>query len=146
MRIRTALVALTGIAGIMATATPAEAASAVQIYRVYYDSPGTDTRSNSSLNAEYVVLKNTSRSGHSVKGWTLRDKSNHVYKIGTLTVGGGKYVTIHTGSGRNTASQLYWGSKAYVWNNTGDTAYLRTAGGSAADSCSWGSGGASKYC
>lgn len=81
-----------------------------------------------------------------MKSWTLRDKSNHVYKIGTFTLGGGKYVTIHTGSGRNAAGHLYWGSKAYVWNNTGDAAYLRTSTGSTADTCSWGGGGSSKYC
>jgi hypothetical protein len=58
-KIGTILVAVTGAAGLLAIASPAEAASAIQIYRVYYDSPGKDTRSNSSLNAEYVVLKNT---------------------------------------------------------------------------------------
>jgi hypothetical protein len=146
MRIRAAVTAFACGAGLVAFAAPAEAASTIQIYRVYYNSPGTDTRSNSSLNAEYVVLKNTSRTSRSLKGWTLRDRSNHVYAVPTFTLGGGKYVTIHTGSGTNTGSHLYWRSKAYVWNNTGDTAYLRTSTGSAADSCSWGGSGSSKYC
>ena len=43
-----------GIAGPAQAATPA-----VQITKVYYNSPGTDTGSNTSLNAEWVRLTNT---------------------------------------------------------------------------------------
>ena len=49
----------TAAAAVMALglmAAPAEAASAVQIYRVYFDSPGKDNRSNKSLNGEWVQL------------------------------------------------------------------------------------------
>ncbi|MCW2916029.1 MAG: hypothetical protein JWN52_4097 [Actinomycetia bacterium] len=145
-KIGTILIALTSAAGLLGVASPAEAASAVQIYRVYYDSPGSDTGSNSSLNAEYVMLKNTGSSSRSLKGWTLRDKSHHVFTFPAVTLKGKKYVTIHTGRGTRTGTQLYWGSRAYIWNNTGDTAYLRTASGSPADSCSWGRTGSSKYC
>jgi hypothetical protein len=130
----------------LAIASPAEAASPVQIYRVYYNSPGSDTGSNSSLNAEYVVLKNTGSGSRSLKGWTLRDKSRHVFTFPAFTLGGKKYVTIHTGRGTKTGTHLYWGSRAYIWNNTGDTAYLRTTSGSTADTCSWGRTGSSKYC
>jgi hypothetical protein len=35
---------------------PADAAPAVKIIKVYYDSPGTDTRTNTSINGEYVVV------------------------------------------------------------------------------------------
>lgn len=135
-----------GAAALIAMGGSAQAASKVQIYRVYYNSPGSDTRSNASLNAEYVVLKNTDSVKHSLKNWTLRDKSGHVYLFPTFTLGAKKYVTIHTGRGTNTSSHLYWGSRAYIWNNTGDTAYLRWPGGSLADSCSWGRTGSSKYC
>ncbi|HEX6470830.1 MAG TPA: lamin tail domain-containing protein [Streptosporangiaceae bacterium] len=124
----------------------AQAASKVQIYRVYYNSPGSDNRSNASLNAEYVVLKNTDSAKHSIKGWTLRDRSGHVYTFPSFTLGAKKYVTVHTGRGTNTSANLYWGSRAYIWNNTGDTAYLRWPGGTLADSCRWGSSGSSKYC
>jgi hypothetical protein len=135
-----------GAVALIATGSSAHAASKIQIYRVYYNSPGTDNRSNSSLNAEYVVLKNTDSVKHSVKSWTLRDKSGHIYTFPTFTLGAKKYVTVHTGSGTNTSTNLYWRSGAYIWNNTGDTAYLRWPGGTLADSCSWGSSGSSKYC
>jgi hypothetical protein len=37
----------------------------------------------------------------------------------------------------NTATNRYWGRAGYVWNNTGDTAYLRTPSGALMDSCKW---------
>ncbi len=50
-------------------------------------------------------------------------------------------LTLHTGSGGNTAWHRYWGSGGYVWNNTGDTAILKNSSGTRIDSCSWGSSG-----
>jgi len=38
-------------------------------------------------------------------------------------------VTLYTGKGKNTATKLYWGRVAHVWNNEGDTAYLYNAQG-----------------
>src|SRR4051812_13635746 len=50
--------ALLALVAVVAASGPAQAASAVKISRVYYDSPGSDTRSTISLNAEYVNLQN----------------------------------------------------------------------------------------
>ncbi|MFF4242061.1 lamin tail domain-containing protein [Actinomadura geliboluensis] len=130
--------------GVMAA--PAEAASAVQIYRVYFDSPGKDTRSNTSLNAEWVQLFNTSKTSRQLKGMKLRDRTGYTYTFGSFTLKGRKSVYVHTGKGSNTATHRYWGRKSYVWNNTGDTAYLLYSNGKRADSCSWTSKGSSKYC
>jgi hypothetical protein len=33
-------------------------------------------------------------------------------------------VTLHTGSGADTDTDLYWGSDAAIWNNGGDTIYV----------------------
>lgn len=134
--------ALTGIV----VAAPAQAAGGVILYRAYYNSPGSDTRSNASLNAEYIQLKNTSTVAKVVTGWTLRDKQNHVYKFPTTRINPGQYLTIRTGRGTNNAATRYWNSGNYIWNNTGDTAYLRTTTGALVDSCAWGSTGSWKYC
>ncbi|WP_131739424.1 lamin tail domain-containing protein [Actinomadura roseirufa] len=131
--------------GVLA-AVPAEAASAVQIHRVYFDSPGKDDRSNASLNGEWVQLYNSARTSRQLKGYKLRDRTGYTYTFGSFTLGGRKSVYVHTGKGSNTATHRYWGRSAYVWNNTGDTAYLRYPNGSAADSCSWGRKGPSTYC
>ena len=57
MRIRALLAACLIAAASILIATPAQAAPAtVYIYKVYYNSPGSDTGSNSSLNAEYVAI------------------------------------------------------------------------------------------
>ncbi|MFI0444432.1 lamin tail domain-containing protein [Actinomadura sp. 6N118] len=133
-------------AATMLAPTPAEAASAVQIYRVYYDSPGKDTRSNAKLNGEWVQLINKSRTARQLRGYKLRDKTGYTYTFGSFVLRAGKTVVVHTGKGRNTATHRYWGRSWYVWNNTGDTAYLRYPNGKAADSCSWGSKGDWKRC
>lgn len=138
--------AAVAVAGGVLVATPAEAASAVQIYRVYYDSPGSDRGSNTSLNGEWVQLFNTSRTSKSLKGVKVRDKTRYTYTFGSFTLKGRKSVYIHTGRGSNSATHRYWGRKWYVWNNTGDTAYLLYSNGRVADKCSWGRTGSSTYC
>jgi hypothetical protein len=40
----------------------------------------------------------------------------------------------------------YWGVSWYVWNNGGDSAYLRNSSGTSIDSCSWKSSGTHTYC
>jgi Lamin Tail Domain len=129
-----------------AAAAPASAGGSVQIYKIYYNSPGTDTRSNSSLNAEYVIIKNKGTSNRSLTGWTLRDAAGHIYKFGTFTLRAGYSVYVHTGKGTNTSTHRYWGSSNYIWNNTGDTAYLRNSSGTGIDTCRYGSSGSYIYC
>jgi hypothetical protein len=138
--------AVVSVAASVLVATPATAAGGVIIYRAYYNSPGTDDRTNASLNAEYIQLRNTSSVAQVVTGWTLRDKQNHVYKFPTTRINPGQYLTVRTGKGTNNATTRYWGSGNYIWNNTGDTAYLRTPTGALVDSCAWGATGSSRYC
>jgi hypothetical protein len=74
MRIRALFIACLVAAASILIAIPAQAAPAtVYIYKVYFDSPGSDTGSNSSLNAEYVVIRNGDDASHSVSEWTVRD-------------------------------------------------------------------------
>ncbi|WP_327259880.1 MULTISPECIES: lamin tail domain-containing protein [unclassified Streptomyces] len=130
----------TAFTGTVLLPIQAQAASgSVHLYKIYYDSPGKDTRSNASLNGEYVQIKNTTSKAVSLKGWVLVDASNHKYTFGTYTLGKGKTVTIHTGRGKNTATTLYQNRGAYVWNNDKDTATLKKSNGSKADSCSYNS-------
>ncbi|WP_405450725.1 lamin tail domain-containing protein [Streptomyces achromogenes] len=149
VRLRAALPALAGAALLTGTllSTPAQAAGGVKIHHVWFDSPGSDNRSNKSLNGEWVQLKNTSGKAVSLKGWVLKDASNHKYVFPDVKIGAGKYLKIHTGSGTNTASDRYQGRRAYVWNNDKDTATLTKAGGSKVASCSWTTRDPSdKYC
>ncbi|NUS55333.1 MAG: lamin tail domain-containing protein [Streptomycetaceae bacterium] len=122
------------------TATPASAATpSIMITKVLVNPSGTDTTANSQLVREYIVLKNTTRGSINLNRWTVRDRSNHVYTFGSFTLGAGRSVTLHTGKGANTSTNRYWGLGWYVWNNTGDAAYVRNSAGKSIDSCSWGS-------
>jgi Lamin Tail Domain len=150
MRYRVALIVaslLTVLAVPLVVQTAEASTYPLQFGKIYYDSPGSDTGSNTSLNAEYVTVKNTSSTTRSLTGYTVRDKVNHVYKFGTFSLGGGKWVRIHTGKGTDTSTDLYWGRSWYVWNNTGDKAYLRNTDFVLRDTCEWTSVGSGyKWC
>ena len=118
----------------------------VKIVKVQYDSPGTDTRTNASLNAEWVALRNTTARTVTVGNWTLRDDQGHIFMLGMLTIGARGTVYVHTGSGRTGVVHKYWGSGNYVWNNTGDKAILRDGHGRLVQVCSWGRGTGSVDC
>lgn len=132
------LVSAAAVIGIAVAASPAEAATpSVTFNRIYVNSPGTDNRSNASLNAEWARLRNNTSKSIQLKGWTVRDKSGHVYTFGSFTLGSGKTVYLHTGKGTNNSTNRYWGSGNYIWNNDGDTATLKNASRSTVDTCSW---------
>ncbi|MFJ4849765.1 lamin tail domain-containing protein [Streptomyces sp. NPDC088733] len=144
MRTRTTLTclltAISATAAALALGAPAaEAAGSVHLAKIYYNSPGADRGSAASLNAEWVTITNSTSRAVSLKGWTLTDASRHTYTFGAYSLGAGKTVKVHTGSGRNTAGNRYQNRGWYVWNNDKDTATLRKAGGAKADTCSYNS-------
>jgi hypothetical protein len=132
-----AISALMVSAAPVASAAPAVSAakSAVIITGIFYNSPGSDRGGNSSLNAEWVQLHNTSRRAVTMTGWTLRDTSHHVFTFKTYRLKARGFVKIHTGSGRPTQANRYWDRSWYIWNNTGDKATLRNSAGTYRASC-----------
>ncbi len=129
------------------SAGPAEAAPAVRFSSVQYDSPGTDTGSNTSLNGEWIKVTNYSSSAKSLSGWTIRDITGYTYRFPQgYRLGAGKTVQLHTGAGGNTASDRYWGRGSYVWNNTGDKATLKSGSGTVVHTCKWEDGDGNKAC
>ncbi|MFC1439057.1 lamin tail domain-containing protein [Streptacidiphilus sp. N1-10] len=136
---RAAALTATALAAAAAVLTivPAQAAGSVHLTKIYYNSPGSDTRSNASLDAEYVVITNTTGAAVNLKGWVLVDASNHKYTFTSFSLAKGKSVTIHTGHGTNTATNRYWGSGNYIWNNDKDKATLKRASGAVQDTCAY---------
>ncbi|WP_240910587.1 lamin tail domain-containing protein [Thermococcus sp. GR6] len=109
--------------------------SEIVIYYVHYDAGGID---HWNLNDEYVVIANLGCKDEELSGWKLVDEKEHTYIFPSgFILKAGKTVTVHTGSGTDTDTDLYWGEKRAVWNNNGDTAYLYDASGNLVDSCSW---------
>nr|WP_305794484.1 lamin tail domain-containing protein [Halomarina rubra] len=110
----------------------------VTVATVNYDAAGND---GSNLNDEYVVLDNTGTASADLTGWTLSDAADHVYTFPTFTLDAGATVTVHTGSGSDTATDLYWGNGSPLWNNGGDTATLSDASGAVVDEYTYPDGG-----
>ncbi|WP_436530649.1 lamin tail domain-containing protein [Actinoplanes sp. HUAS TT8] len=137
-RTSSAVAGVLAAAATLALGAPARAATpTLRFSAVQYDSPGQDTRSAQSLNAEWIQLVNTGTTAVGLKGWKIVDRSR-TYTFGSVTVPGqGGKVTLHTGRGTDTTTNLYWNSGNYVWNNTGDTATLRTGTGQVHDTCTW---------
>jgi len=137
-RILTAAFAVAAIAAPVALASPASAASSVRIDYAQYDSPGSDTGSNYSLNNEFIRIRNFDNVAHSIGGWTLEDTSGHVYTFRPRArIAPGAVVRVRTGSGSDTTYNKYQDAGWYIWNNTRDTATLRKATGRWVDNCSW---------
>jgi hypothetical protein len=123
------------------------AATCITITRIYYNSPGTDTGSNASLNDEWVRLYNRCATGKALRNWKLKDAAGHTYTFGTYTLRAGRGVRIHTGKGTNTRTDRYWGQGWYIWNNDKDTARLLNGSGTLKDRCSYNNPNASSvYC
>ena len=121
-------------------AAPAAAATKPVLFTyVYVDSPGTDNRSAASLNKEYFRLTNQLDKPVSLKNWSVKDAAGKVIKFGAITLPKRGTFTVHTGKGTqgSPAGHYYWGSGNYIWNNTGDTATLRSPSGATMDTCTW---------
>jgi hypothetical protein len=142
---RTLVVGLAAALAALTVAAPGSAA--IRIVKIYFDPPGADTGSNSSLNAEWIRLKNTGTKARALTGWRVHDRGrDHLYTFGTYTLGAGKTVTIHTGNGSNTARNRYWRLDNYVWNNDGDKATLKKPNGTIIDTCSYSGAGSAVAC
>jgi hypothetical protein len=128
------------------TSLSADAAPVVRFSRVQYDSPGSDTGSNSSLNAEWIEVTNHGRRAKVLTAWTIRDTAHHVYRFPTFKLRPGTTVRLHTGRGANTRRDLYWRQDWYVWDNGGDKAVLKNRHGITVDTCKWGDGDGNTAC
>ncbi|MDR6325274.1 lamin tail domain-containing protein [Actinoplanes couchii] len=114
------------------------AAGSVQFTRIQYNAPGVDRKTNTSINGEYFRLTNKTKKSINLKSWTVKDAAGNLYRFTTnYTLAAGKSVVVRTGKGTNTTATRYWGKKYHVWNNSGDTAYLRTDKNKQIDTCKW---------
>jgi len=61
------------------------------------------------LNDEYVTLKNTGDRLIDMTGWSLSNKLNDAFTFPDgFDLPGGATVTVYTGCGVNTTTELYW--------------------------------------
>ncbi len=86
-----------------------------------------EIKSPGSLANEQMILTNLSGQVN-MAGWTMTDGEGHKFTFPNLTLLSNSEVTVHTGNGTNTASDLYWGQSDALWTK-GKVAYLRDPDG-----------------
>lgn len=112
----------------------------VRISHITYNPPGDDAI------GEFVRIINTGATAVDMTGWTLQDdaRTPHVYTFPPFTLGPDAAVQVWTGSGPDSAANLYWRFGFAIWNNDGDVATLYTAAGELVSQCAY-TGGAVFY-
>jgi hypothetical protein len=101
---------------------PYSGEGSIAVQTVHEDAAG-DEYDN--LNDEYVVFENPENASIDLTGYPVKDEADHRYEFPDgFTLGAGETVTLHTGSGSDSSTELYWGSESPIWNNTGDTVYV----------------------
>jgi endonuclease YncB( thermonuclease family) len=93
-----------------------------------WNPPGPDQRR---LDGEWIRVRNESTTQSlPLRGWWVRDSMLHLYRFSrSTTLTPGQTITVHTGRGRNTATNRYWGLNFTLFPNIdnvglGDGAYL----------------------
>lgn len=67
--------------------------------------------------SEVVTIKNSGDQVVLLTGWYLRDSQGLTYTFPQLTLHPGALVQLHTGTGDDSATDLYWGRTAPVWTS-----------------------------
>ena len=107
------------------------------IAELEYDAPGDDSLN---LNQEWIVIRNEGSGPVDLSGWGIRDESarNRYLFPDSFTLAPGETVTVRSGCGDDSGTDLHWCSVgAAIWNNDGDTAFLHDANGNTHASLSY---------
>ncbi|MBI2902665.1 MAG: thermonuclease family protein [Candidatus Methylomirabilis oxyfera] len=87
---------------------------------------------------EFVRIANVSDQSLDVSGYSIADRDGHRYDFPSAQLRPGYVLTLVTGEGKDRRDHagpvtLYWNRRAGVWNDRGDTAYLRDPKGVVVD-------------
>jgi endonuclease YncB( thermonuclease family) len=104
------------------------------------DAPGDDGRN---LNGEWVRFTNDGADVVDLDGWEVADESaSNRYRFSDLRLDPGRTVTLFSGCGADDDTNRFWcASASAVWNNSGDTVFLRDGRGNIVVSFSYGDSG-----
>ncbi len=104
------------------------------------DAPGDD---GLNLNGEWVRFTNAGVEAIDLDGWEVADESSsHRYTLADLRLAPGADVTLFSGCGPDEETARYWCvSGGAVWNNSGDTVFLRDPNGNIVASLTYGDSG-----
>lgn len=97
----------------------------VWLYEKHPDAKGRDEEN---LNDEYMVFRNSCNYPVNLTGWRISaERGSFVFPDFSLDAK--KAVTLHSGSGGNNATDVYWGSGKAIWKNEDDTLLAYNADG-----------------
>ena len=107
----------------------------VKIAYIQADAPGND---GENPNGEWVEIVNEGSEAVNLGGYSIKDEATHIYTFPAFTLLPGATVRVYSGQGKDDTSSLYWGFVGEaVWNNGGDSAFLRDSEGNLVDSYSY---------
>jgi len=69
------------------------------------------------LDNEAIVIQNIGDPALPLSGWTLKDSQGSSYTFPELTLYPGGSIQVHTRSGTDTATDLFWGRSEPVWES-----------------------------
>lgn len=99
----------------------------IQVLEMAYNAPGND---NENLNGEYAIFGNKCNNSIDMTGWSVRDRSaGNAYTFQQFSLKSGSNATLFSGKGQDSKNELYWNNRYAVWNNDGDTLFLRDRNG-----------------
>jgi micrococcal nuclease len=87
------------------------------VYWLSYNAEGDDRKN---LNGEFVEFRNSCTEPLDITGWYLEDDKGRRYVLSDFVIGNKSTFALHTGSGKDNRTDLYWGLDVPVWNNDGD--------------------------
>jgi hypothetical protein len=80
--------------------------------------------------SETVVIKNSGAESLNLNGWAMKDVDGHTYTFSPFTIYPGSTVQLHTVSGTDTFSDVYWNLSTSIWQS-GESATLYDPQGNA---------------
>jgi hypothetical protein len=104
-------------------------ASSAFLLAIVEVSPKISGAGENPLDSEFVVIENRGTNAVDLTGWSLSDEANHRYLFPNFLLAPKARVTLRTGLAKNTATDLFWGNRTAIWNDDGDTIFLRDSKG-----------------
>lgn len=86
---------------------------------------------------EYVEIENVDSVPVQLMNWTLRDEANHIFTFPSFVIQPSKKCRVYTNVFDPESCGFSYGSSLEIWDNGGDTAYLRDGNGTLIDDISY---------
>lgn len=104
----------------------------VQIIRLLYNGVVSNLEPD-----EYVEIQNLDTNSIQLQNWTLSDLADHVYWFPSFVIAPNQICRIYTNETHEDFCSFSYRASQGIWNNSGDTAYLKDSTGNLIDEYSY---------